>query len=284
MSSFVAAAIQLRSGRTIAENVEAAAELITAAARDGASYVQTPEMTHLLESSRASLMEKIALEEDDLGVRTFQALARDLKIFLHIGSLAISLGGGKVANRAYLFSPDGALLSHYDKIHMFDVDLPNGESWRESSTYRPGKSSVIVDLPWLKLGMAVCYDIRFPAIFRAQAAAGAELLTAPAAFTRQTGQAHWHVLQRARAIENGAFVVSAAQGGKHEDGRETYGHSLIVAPWGEIIGELDHDNPGFVTAEIDPAKVTEARRRIPAIANEQSFSLSMPGGEAEAAQ
>lgn len=274
MTSFVAAAVQLRTGRDIATNVEAASDIIRDAAKNGADYIQTPEMTHLLEASKPSLMEKIRPEEEDLGVRCFSALARDLGVFLHIGSLAIKAGETAVANRAFLFAPDGAILARYDKIHMFDVDLPNGESWRESATYRPGRQSAVVDLPWLKLGMAVCYDVRFPAIFRAQARAGAQMLSAPAAFTRQTGMAHWHVLQRARAIENGAFLVSAAQGGKHEDGRETYGHSLIVAPWGEIVGERDNDEPGFVMAQIDPAKVEEARRRIPAIANEQAFELA----------
>ncbi|MXN65187.1 carbon-nitrogen hydrolase family protein [Stappia sp. GBMRC 2046] len=282
MTSFVAAAVQLRTGRDIAANVETACDIIREAARSGANYIQTPEMTHLLEASKASLMEKIRPEEEDLGVRSFSALARDLGIYLHIGSLAIKASEAAVANRAFLFAPDGSILARYDKIHMFDVDLPNGESWRESATYRPGRQSAVVDLPWLKLGMAVCYDVRFPAIFRAQAKAGAQMLSAPAAFTRQTGMAHWHVLQRARAIENGAFLVSAAQGGKHEDGRETYGHSIIVAPWGEIIAERDNDEPGFTLAEIDPAKVAEARGRIPAIANEQEFELATVTAPVEA--
>ena len=282
MTSFVAAAVQLRTGRDIATNVDAASDIIREAAKSGADYIQTPEMTHLLEASKASLMEKIRPEEEDPGVRAFSALARDLGIYLHIGSLAIKASESAVANRAFLFGPSGSVLARYDKIHMFDVDLPNGESWRESATYRAGRQSAVVDLPWLKLGMAVCYDVRVPAIFRAQARAGAQMLSAPAAFTRQTGTAHWHVLQRARAIENGAFLVSAAQGGKHEDGRETYGHSLIVAPWGEIIGERDNDEPGFVMAEIDPARVEEARRRIPAIANEQEFELATVTAPVEA--
>ena len=245
-----------------------------AAAEAGADYVQTPEMTHLLERSRADLMAKIAPEGEDRAVAAFAELARELGIVLHIGSLAIRVDDNTVANRAFLFAPNGKIIARYDKIHMFDVDLANGESWRESATYRPGRKTVLADLPWLTMGVAICYDIRFPAIFRTQARAGAGLLSAPAAFTRQTGRAHWHVLQRARAIENGAYVVSAAQGGVHEDGRETYGHSLIVAPWGEIVAELAHDEPGFALAEIDPAKVTESRQRIPAIANERSFDLT----------
>src|SRR5690606_14182235 len=157
------------------------------------------------------------------------------------GSTAIARSDGKVANRGFVFAPDGTLRATYDKIHMFDVDLDNGESWRESATYQPGNASTVVDLPFARLGLAVCYDLRFPQLFRAQAMAGAEVLTVPAAFTRQTGEAHWHVLQRARAIENGAIVIAAAQGGKHEDGRETYGHSLIVDPWGRVLAEADHD-------------------------------------------
>jgi predicted amidohydrolase len=201
-------------------------------------------------------------------------LAAELGIHVHAGSLAILLPDGQVANRGFLIAPDGAVVARYDKIHMFDVDLPNGESWRESATYRPGEASMVAALPWLKMGMAVCYDVRFPAIFRTQARAGATLLTMPAAFTRQTGAAHWHVLQRARAIENGAFVVSAAQGGLHEDGRETYGHSLIIGPWGDVIAELPHDEPGIVLARIDPEEAVKARQRIPAIANERDFALS----------
>ncbi len=197
--------------------------------------------------------------------------AAELGIHLHLGSLAVLAGNGKVANRAFLIGPDGKILATYDKIHMFDVDLPNGESWRESATYEPGTQTVIADLPFAKVGMAVCYDIRFPAIFRTQARQGAQVLTGPAAFTRQTGQAHWHILQRSRAIENGAYVISAAQGGTHEDGRETYGHSLIVDPWGAVIAEIDNDDPGYVLAEIDTQKVADARARIPAIANERDF-------------
>lgn len=284
MSEFVAAVIQMRSGRDIAANVAAASDLIREAAAAGATYVQTPEMTNLLEKSRADLFAKIAPETEDAGVAAFSGLAKELGIFLHVGSMAIRTGEAKAANRGFLFAPDGSLAARYDKIHMFDVDLPNGESWRESATYGPGEAAVVVDLPQTRLGMGICYDIRFPALFRAQAGAGAEILTAPAAFTRQTGEAHWHVLQRARAIENGAFVISAAQGGRHEDGRETYGHSLIVAPWGEVLAELDHAEPGFAVARLDLGAVAEARRRIPAIANQRGFSVRRAGGDAEAAE
>jgi predicted amidohydrolase len=274
MTTFTAACVQMRSSRSVAANIAQAEKLIRQAAAAGAVYVQTPEMTNILERSRADLMEKITLEEQDPTLARFRELAAELGIHLHAGSLAILLPDGQVANRGFLIGPDGAVLARYDKIHMFDVDLPNGESWRESATYRPGEASMVAALPWMKIGMAVCYDVRFPAIFRTQARAGATLLTMPAAFTRQTGAAHWHVLQRARAIENGAFVVSAAQGGLHEDGRETYGHSLIIGPWGDIIAELPHDEPGIVLARIDPEEAVKARQRIPAIANERDFALS----------
>lgn len=274
MTTFTAACVQMRSSRSVADNIAQAEKLIRQAAAAGAVYVQTPEMTNILERSRADLMEKITQEEKDPTLTRFRELAAELRIHLHAGSLAILLPDGQVANRGFLIGPDGAVVARYDKIHMFDVDLPNGESWRESATYRPGEASMVAALPWLKMGMAVCYDVRFPAIFRTQARAGATLLTMPAAFTRQTGAAHWHVLQRARAIENGAFVVSAAQGGLHEDGRETYGHSLIIGPWGDVIAELPHDEPGIVLARIDPEEAVKARQRIPAIANERDFALS----------
>lgn len=274
MNQFTAACVQLRSGKNVADNIELCADLIRQAAAAGARFIQTPEMTNVLVRSRDELLERITGEDDDMTLRRLRKLAEDLDVWIHIGSLAVRFGD-KVANRAFLLSPDGSIAARYSKIHMFDVDLPNGESWRESATYEPGTKTVLTDLPWTRMGLAICYDVRFPAIFREQARQGAEMLTAPAAFTRQTGEAHWHVLQRARAIENGAYVVSAAQGGKHEDGRETYGHSLIVDPWGVVVGELDHDEPGFLTAVIKPEETGKARQRIPAIANERDFSVEI---------
>lgn len=274
MSIFTAACVQMRSGKTVADNIAQAEGLIREAASAGAHFIQTPEMTNVLVRSREELMERIVPEAQDATLARFRALAAELGVWIHAGSLAILLEGGKVANRAFLIDPAGSVAARYDKIHMFDVDLPNGESWRESATYEPGQQTMIAELPWLKMGMAVCYDVRFPAIFRTQAREGAGMLTMPAAFTRQTGEAHWHVLQRARAIENGAYVVSAAQGGVHEDGRETYGHSLIVDPWGKVIAEVNSDAPGVALAEIDPQEVIKARQRIPAIANERSFAVS----------
>jgi len=281
MTTFTAACVQLRSGKTVSDNVLTAEDLIRAAARDGARFIQTPEMSNVLVRSREDLMERICEPQADPFLQRMRELSAELGVHLHLGSLAVMAGNGKVANRAFLIGPDGGILATYDKIHMFDVDLPNGESWRESATYEPGTRTMIADLPFAKVGLAVCYDIRFPAIFRTQARQGAQVLTAPAAFTRQTGRAHWHVLQRARAIENGAYVISAAQGGTHEDGRETYGHSLIADPWGAVVAELDHDEPGYVLAEIDTQKVADARSRIPAIANERDFTCHSAAGLTE---
>jgi predicted amidohydrolase len=206
-------------------------------------------------------------------------LAHKLGIFVHIGSLAIKLSKERAANRSFLIDPKGEIVARYDKIHMFDVDLGNGESYRESNSYRPGESAVLADLPWGRMGLTVCYDLRFPALYRALAEAGATMLTIPSAFTRKTGEAgHWHVLVRARAVENGCFVFAAAQGGKHENGRETYGHSLIVDPWGRILAEGDSE-PSVVMAEIDPAEVAKARGRIPSLEHGRRFEVIEPMAE-----
>ncbi len=195
---------------------------------------------------------------------------------VHVGSLAVK-NGDKVANRAFVIDREGAITASYDKLHLYDVDLPNGESYRESATYTGGTRAVVADLPWGRLGVAICYDVRFPALYRALAEAGAEILSAPAAFTRQTGEAHWHVLQRARAIETGSFMISAAQGGRHEDGRETYGHSLIVDPWGRVLAEADGNEPGVILAEIDMALVADARARIPALRHARPVVVEAAG-------
>jgi deaminated glutathione amidase len=270
---FTAACIQLCSSTEVAENIETVDRLVRDAVRRGADYVQTPEMTNIVQRDRAALAASIAAEQSDPAVARFAALAAELGIVLHIGSLALKAADGRIANRALIFGRGGHVLARYDKIHLFDVDLPGGESWRESALYQPGDRAVVADLPWLRLGVAICYDIRFPQLFRAQAHAGAAALTAPAAFTRQTGEAHWHVLQRARAIENGAFVISAAQAGRHADGRETFGHSIIVAPWGEVLAEAGGDGPEVIVATIDPARSLDARQRIPALKNERPFAL-----------
>ncbi len=276
---FKAACVQLRSSTDVAENIATVERLAREAVAAGASYVQTPEMTNIVQRKRAALAEAIAPEQSDPAVKRFAALAAELGIVLHIGSLALQAADGKIANRALVFGKKGEVLARYDKIHLFDVDLPNGESWRESAVYHPGDHAVVVDLPWLRLGVSICYDIRFPQLYRAEAHVGATALTAPAAFTRQTGEAHWHVLQRARAIENGAFVISAAQAGRHADGRETFGHSMIVSPWGEILAEGGGEGPEVILAEIDPAAADDARQRIPSLKNERPFAL--PGAGAD---
>jgi predicted amidohydrolase len=270
---FVAACAQMRSGRDPLGNRDDAVALIREAAGLGAHYVQTPEMTSLVERSREALFEKITVEDRDPTLAGLREVAREKGVWVHAGSLAIKVGE-KVANRAFVIDPQGDVLASYDKIHLFDVDLPNGESWRESRTYTGGERAVLASLPWGYLGLTICYDVRFPAVYRALAEAGASFLAAPACFTRQTGEAHWHVLHRARAIETGAFMISAAQGGVHEDGRETYGHSLIVDPWGRVLAEAGSE-PGVILAEIDPAKVLDARQRIPALGHARPFRVEI---------
>ena len=280
MSVVRVAAVQMRSGTSPEENVVWLESMVREAASAGATYVQTPEMTGALVRDQDAREAVFASQDRDIIVAAASRLSRALAIHLHIGSTAIKRPDGKLANRALLFGPDGGLIATYDKIHMFDVDLDNGESWRESSAYEPGTRAVIADLPFGKLGFAICYDLRFPQLFRSEALAGAQVLTVPAAFTRQTGEAHWHTLIRARAIENGAFVVAAAQGGLHQDGRETFGHSLIVDPWGRVLAEADHDEPGIILADIDLAHSIAARQKIPNLKNARDFSTETVGGEA----
>lgn len=276
MASLVVACVQMRSGRDPAANREEAVARVREAADRGATYVQTPEMTALLERDKAALFDKIRAQDEDETIAALRDVARARRVTVHLGSLAVR-EGDKVANRAVVIGPDGAILATYDKIHLFDVDLPNGESWRESATYVRGERAVLVETPVAVIGVSICYDIRFPYLYRAYAEAGAALLTAPAAFTRQTGEAHWSVLQRARAIENGAFVVSAAQGGRHEDGRETYGHSIVVDPWGRVLAEGGTE-PGLVMAEIDLDAVAAARGRIPSLTHTRPVTVSRAGG------
>lgn len=272
MTSFKAACVQMRSGRSVAANVDDAEALIRAAAAAGAGYVLTPEMTTILDRDKEALLAAIGPEEVDPSLQRFREIARELGIHLHIGSMAIKLADDHIANRSFLIAPNGAIIGRYDKIHMFDVDLSGGESYRESATYRAGDTAIVADLPWTKIGLTICYDVRFPALHRTLAKAGASVLAVPAAFTKKTGEAHWHVLLRSRAIETGSYVIAAAQAGHHEDGRDTYGHSMIVDPWGKILAEAD-DQPGFIIAEIDPAFSASARQAIPALANARDFSL-----------
>jgi deaminated glutathione amidase len=275
MTKFRAAAVQMRSGTSVADNLAAAETLIREAAAAGADYVLTPEMTTILDKDRERLLAAISPEETDPSLARFRALAKELGIHLHIGSMAIKLPpdatGPGVANRAFLIGPDGDLLASYDKIHMYDVDLPGGESYRESRLYRPGSQARVADLPWTRLGLTVCYDVRFPILYHKLAITGAEVMAIPAAFTKTTGEAHWHVLLRARAIETGSFVIAAAQGGRHADGRDTFGHSMIVDPWGKVLAEAGTE-PTYILAGIDPAESRAARSRIPNLANHRPFS------------
>ncbi|GAA2831354.1 putative amidohydrolase [Aminobacter aminovorans] len=279
MAIFKAAAVQMRSGKEPERNARDFEALVREAADLGATYVQTPEMTGAIVGDKDARAAAFTSEDRDLIVASGRKLAAELGIHLHVGSTAIVRADGKLANRAFLFGPDGGTLATYDKIHMFDVDLDNGESWRESSAYEPGTEAAVADTALAKIGFAICYDLRFPQLFRAEALAGADVLTVPAAFTRQTGLAHWHPLLRARAIENGAFVIASAQGGKHEDGRETFGHSLIIDPWGRILAEADHDEPGVVVAEIDTQHSVDARKKIPNLKNAREFGVALRAGQ-----
>ena len=276
--TFKVAMIQMRSGLKPALNIDDAVRLISEAKSAGADYVLTPEMTNILAAKREQLFDVIVDEEADPSLATLRELARQLGIHIHIGSLAIRLSADRAANRSFLVDPRGNIAARYDKIHMFDVDLADGESYRESRNYRPGELAVLADLPWGRLGLTICYDLRFPALYRALAEAGATMLAIPSAFTKQTGEAHWHVLLRSRAIENGSFVFAAAQGGKHENGRDTYGHSLIVDPWGRIIAEGGTES-GVVMAEINPAEVANARARIPSLQHGRRFEIVEPMAE-----
>jgi len=281
--SMRAACIQMRSGTQVDENLSQLAELVNQATKQDADYIQTPEMTSIVAQDRKTLFSQI---ETDDGTSTcnrvigFGAdLAKQHGIWLHLGSIAVKISDSKAANRALLFSPDGQRMAAYDKIHMFDVDLPNNESWRESSLYQAGDRAVLCKTTEFNLGLSICYDLRFPVLYRQLAQAGAQVLTCPAAFTRQTGKAHWHALLRARAIENGAFVIAAAQGGQHQDGRETFGHSLIINPWGEIIAEINHDRPDIIVCDIELGQVEKARSRIPSLSNAEEYETVEINGE-----
>ncbi|MGA9894205.1 MAG: carbon-nitrogen hydrolase family protein [Xanthobacteraceae bacterium] len=277
-STFKVGLIQMRSGLDPQANLAAALALIDEAKRAGADYVLTPEMTNILALKREQLFASIVAEEQDPTLATLREVARKTSTFIHIGSLAIKASPDKAANRSFLIDRKGDIAARYDKIHMFDVDLAGGESYRESNNYRAGDLAVIGDLPWGRLGLTVCYDLRFPALYRALAEAGASFLAIPSAFTKQTGEAHWHVLQRARAIENGCFVFTAAQSGRHENGRDTFGHSLIVDPWGRILAEGGTE-PGVVMAEVDPAEVAAARGKVPSLRHGRRFELVEPMAE-----
>jgi deaminated glutathione amidase len=274
-NTFVAAMVQMRTGLLPEPSLAQATRLIRQAAEQGAHYVQTPEVSNMMQLNRKALFEHLAAEEHDLSLKAYRALANELKIYLHVGSLALRFSPEKAVNRSFLIGPDGEVIASYDKIHMFDIDLPGGESYRESANYQPGETAILADLPWGRIGLTICYDVRFPALYRALAESGAMFLTVPSAFTRKTGEAHWHTLLKARAIETGCFVFAAAQGGMHENKRETFGHSLIIDPWGTVIAEGGVE-PGVFLAKIDPTKVETARKTIPSLQHGRRFSVVEP--------
>ncbi|HTT85415.1 MAG TPA: carbon-nitrogen hydrolase family protein [Rhizomicrobium sp.] len=271
MDRFLAACVQLRSSDDVDENIRAASALIREARKAGAEFIATPENTTLMAPDGGAKLELSRSEDKDPALPIFAALAEELGIWLLIGSLAIKVSESKTANRSFLIDPRGRIAARYDKIHLFDVDLPSGEQYRESSTVAGGSAAVAADLPWGRIGLSICYDLRFPHLYRALAKAGVFALAVPSAFTETTGKAHWHVLLRARAIENGAFVIAPAQGGLHANGRRTYGQSLVISPWGEILAEAGADS-GIILAEIDPAASADARARIPSLRHDRDYA------------
>ncbi|MEL7048497.1 MAG: carbon-nitrogen hydrolase family protein [Pseudomonadota bacterium] len=276
--TFTAGLVQMTSGRQSDKNTALAIDLIRQAAANGADYIQTPEVTNIMELERDRLLEQTQPEDDNTALHAFRDVADELSIWLHIGSLAIRAepGSERLLNRSYVIAPDGSIAARYDKIHMFDVTLADGETYSESDNYNAGTQAVMANLPWGLLGLTICYDLRFPYLHRSLAKSGAVFLSSPAAFTHTTGTAHWHTLLRARAIEAQSFVLAAGQTGRHEHGRRTYGHSIIISPWGDIIAEAD-DQPGVITAKIDVSHVAKARKRLPSLAHDRSFEPASTG-------
>lgn len=278
-ATFKAACCQVTAGRELLPNIEKAMALGRQARAQGASFIAFPENVTMIEPVGAEAIRKALPELEHPAVPAFRDLARETGTWILAGSLSVRISAAKYANRSLLFDPAGNIAARYDKIHLFDVDLAGGERYRESERIVPGDRAAMATTPWGIVGLSICYDVRFPHLYRALAQAGAFLLTVPAAFTVQTGLAHWHVLNRARAIENGAFVVAPAQCGTHAEGRRTFGHSLIVDPWGEILAE-GGENEGVIVAEIDPAKSAEARRRVPALTHDRAFAPPAPAARA----
>jgi predicted amidohydrolase len=282
-AGFTAACIQFTAGPDPEPNLRQVSELIRRARAAGADLIMTPEVSNFIESGRRR-RDKARREADDLFLAGMRDLARETGAWILVGSLVIdpagepgaepgakTTGEERLANRSFLIDAAGGIVARYDKIHMFDIDLPGGESYRESNAYRPGARTVVAETPWGRLGMSVCYDVRFPHLYRALAQAGADFLAVPSVFTVPTGKAHWHVLLRARAIENGCYVFAPAQWGEHAGGRRSYGHSLIVDPWGEIIAD-GGEEPGLVTAQIEPERIAKARGMVPSLQHDRTFS------------
>lgn len=268
MTKIKVACIQMTSGPDIQGNLDAAGKLIREAAKQGATFVATPENTDSMVFPAKKKVDITPSQDAHPAIPFFSNLAKELNITLLVGSIAVKLPNGKLANRSFLFSPAGQEIAYYDKIHMFDVDLPTGESHRESENIEPGTNAVVADTSFAKLGLSVCYDLRFAYLYRKLAQSGAQILTIPAAFTVPTGKAHWEVLLRARAIETGSFVIAPAQTGEHEGGRKTYGHALIVSPWGDVLADAG-EKPGVIVVEINLEDVARARNAIPALQHDR---------------
>ena len=269
-----AAVLQMQSGIDPAANAKAIAEAVGRAREEGAVMLFTPEMSGLLDRQRARAATHIVTEDVDPVLTSLREAAAAAGMWIAVGSLAIEREDGRWANRAFVIDAAGSIAARYDKIHMFDVDLASGESWRESNAYAAGDTVVTAETPLGRLGLSICYDIRFPALYQALGQARCDVIAIPAAFTRPTGQDHWHVLQRARAIEASAYVIAAAQVGRHEDGRETFGHSLVVDPWGDVLLDLGAKEPGLGFAEIDKTRITQVREQLPSLANRRPITIS----------
>ncbi|HAQ36429.1 MAG: amidohydrolase [Maricaulis sp.] len=272
MSKLPVALVQMRSGTDPLTNIDDAARLVEQAVRGGAKLVVTPECSNIVERDAEKLFPKLFAPGEDPAVLGFADIARTHGVWLLAGSLAQKVGDNRAVNRSHLFAPDGSLAATYDKIHMFDVGLGGGETYSESTNYKPGSKAVIADAAGMKLGLTICYDVRFASLYRRLAQAGAQVIAVPSAFTRPTGRAHWEILLRARAIETGSYILAAAQGGHHDDGRNTWGRSMVVGPWGEIAGVLDHDEPGVLNVEIDLDAVADARTRIPSLRHDREVT------------
>jgi len=279
MTKLTVACVQTNAARDPQENIARVSPLIREAKARGASLITTPEIVGMLEPKRDLALAKAKPEESHEVLAAFRGLAAELGVWLLIGSISIKLSDDRMANRSFLVDPQGQILARYSKIHMFDVQVGDGQTYRESNTYRAGDEAVIAETPWGRMGMTICYDIRFPYLYRSLAQAGAQVIFAPAAFTKVTGEAHWHVMQRARAIENGCFIVSAAQTGEHAEGRRTYGHSVIVDPWGKVLADAG-EAVGVITAEIDLAEVAAARAKVPSLTHDRAVGEPVVYGTA----
>ena len=278
VSSFLAACIQLNSKRDIELNIAEILRLVDEALELGAEFITLPECTGMMEPNRKLLTEKTPYEQDHSVLIAIRERAMENGAWILIGSLAIRLPGNQIVNRSYLIDQKGEIAVTYDKIHMFDVQLDDGQTYRESETYKPGTEAVLTELPWGRLGLTICYDVRFAYLYRTLAQNGASFITVPSAFTKVSGEAHWHVLQRARAIETGCYIISAAQCGDHAEGRQTFGHSLIVDPWGKILAD-GGEKTGVIVARIDPHQVENARAKIPALNHDRRYKLSSDLGD-----